>query len=233
MDETICPACKSDNESDAAYCDQCGQPLKSREGAPDAAAESGGCPACGGEVEDLGDGSGRCRACGLELSAAPEAEHDETSGTLAAALTAAILAKVRLGIPIDQAVSESCLKVLRSAGVDAERTAPPPAAAAAPLGRACPVCGADCPAGVERCPDCQVWFSARHRSGPCPSCGETADGDKCACGAALTVPAIAATLEPTVKFLCSTCKQPFVSRPEQCPDCGGAMISADRLRASL
>jgi len=238
MSETTCPACKSENEDDALFCDQCGQPLPSHAAANPKPAEPGdadACPACGGEVEDLSDGSGRCRACGLELVATPDEEDAGADRSVARALSTAIIANVRRGQELEHAVADACRKILDSLGAEPERAHESDASAAptAPLGRACPVCGADCAGGAERCPECAVWFSARHRPGPCPSCGESADGAKCRCGALLTSPAIAAALEPSVRFLCAKCKTPFVSRPEECPDCGGSLISADRLRASL
>src|SRR5579885_1001348 len=63
MDETACPACTAAHDEDAKYCDQCGQPLVD----PDKDEGDGDCPACGGIVDDQGDGKGVCRRCGLEL----------------------------------------------------------------------------------------------------------------------------------------------------------------------
>jgi|GEM_PF-1746061 len=232
MEDRTCPACRSDNEPDASYCDQCGQPLSPPKSAKGADDEGGGCPACGGEVEDRGGGNGVCRSCGLELSETPEEESEgDHDDSLAGALIAAILAKIRAGKPMDSAVAESCRQVLKSAGAAPAAAPAPGAPKTADAPNPCPVCGTSNPPGAERCSECEVWFSSRHRPGECPSCGETASGDKCACGAFLTAPAAAGVLDSSAKFLCSVCKQPFVAAQAACPDCGGSMISADRLRA--
>jgi predicted amidophosphoribosyltransferase len=229
MSETTCPACKSENAEDALFCDQCGQNLSKQPGtgAPEEA-EYGGCPACGGEVEELANGGGRCRSCGLELAAMPDEPEDAITGVLAQSLTEAIIADMRRGRELESAVADACRRILGAGNANPDAPAP-----SAPLGRACPVCGESCAAGAARCPKCAVWFAAKHAAGPCPSCGTNVSSDKCACGALLTVPAIAKALEPSVRFLCAKCKQPFVSPPERCPDCGGAMISVGRLRAGL
>jgi class 3 adenylate cyclase len=49
----ICPACHCDNEADARFCEQCGQPLDTL------------CPACGGPAKA---GARFCRTCGHKLS---------------------------------------------------------------------------------------------------------------------------------------------------------------------
>jgi len=236
MDDKICPACRAANDSDASYCDQCGLAIDANpaEGPfPDGDDGAGGCPACGGPVQDHGDGSGVCRSCGLELAAkdagAPAAHN---AAELAKKLTAAILAKISGGAPHERAVSEACHEVV-GGGARAAGAAPAAGAVDAPDApvRACPVCGAQNAVHADRCAECEVWFAPRHKPGPCPSCGEETSGDRCKCGAALTVDAAAAALEPSVRFLCSVCKQPFVKSLDECPDCGGKLLSADRLRA--
>lgn len=238
MSQTTCPACRRENAEDAAYCDQCGQHLSPPAVSPAAGEEDGApspdaCPACGGKVQDRGDDGGVCLSCGLELVATPDEEDDAEENPVVRALSAAIMAKLRAGMPMEQAVADACRRVLRDDG-PAPSSAPEPKPSHAAPGHACPVCGAAADAGQARCPECAVWFSARHAPGPCPRCGETADGGRCECGALLTVPEIAAALEPSVRFLCAACKQPYVTRPEKCPDCGGERIlDAGRLRASL
>ncbi len=238
MSEKTCPACRRENAEDAAYCDQCGQHLSppaaaaSEEDGPDASALDA-CPACGGKVEDRGDHGGVCLSCGLELVAATDEDDTGEDNPVVRALSTAIIAKLRAGIPMEQAVADACRRVLRDDGPEPTAAADPRPVHTAP-GRACPVCGGAADAGQARCSECAVWFSARHAPGPCPRCGETADGGRCECGALLTVPEVAAALEPSVRFLCATCKQPYVTRPEKCPDCGGErLLDAGRLRASL
>jgi len=56
-------------------------------------------------------------------------------------------------------------------------------------------------------------------------------GDKCECGAILTLPKLLQYVEPSVRFVCSRCKAPYSKVQEKCPDCGAGLISADRLKA--
>jgi len=56
-------------------------------------------------------------------------------------------------------------------------------------------------------------------------------GDKCECGAIMTLPKLLEYVEPSVKFVCSRCKAPYAVFQTKCPDCGGGLLSADRLKA--
>jgi len=110
MDHPICPACKAENDDEAAYCDQCGQPLTEAQAAEDAV--EGGCPACGGVVDNRGAGLGVCRSCGLELrEAAGEAPPAKADAGTVERLTKAILEKTGAGIPLEKAVAEGCREV--------------------------------------------------------------------------------------------------------------------------
>ena len=52
----------------------------------------------------------------------------------------------------------------------------------------------------------------------------------CACGALLTLPALLRCIEPSVRCVCSLCKQPYAVVQQKCPDCGGGMIGAEKLK---
>ncbi len=233
MSDHICPACRAENEDDARFCDQCGQPLAPQDGGRDQTPD-GGCPACGGPVEELDGGTGRCRACGLELVETPaeDEEDDDPHGLpVEQAMAAAVRAGLERGLDVERAVAEACRRVLRGLPTAQDRAARAPEPSPA-VSRACPVCGEAVEGGAARCPACAVWFSESHAPGPCPNCGERAGGSRCACGAALTVAAAAAALDKTARFLCRTCKQPYVLAREACADCGGPLVPADRLRAA-
>ena len=222
MDQPICPACKAENDDEAVYCDQCGQPLTAPEGAVDAV--EGGCPACGGIVENRGGGKGVCASCGLELfETAGEAPKADAGA--AERLTAAILKKTEAGVPLEKAVVEACGEIF----------APPPAApeAGAPEGASqpCPLCGAECADSAPRCVGCGIWFDSLRKPEPCPRCERTVTADKCECGAILTLPQLLVYIEPSVRFVCTTCKAPYAIFQAKCPDCGGGLISAERIKA--
>ena len=53
----------------------------------------------------------------------------------------------------------------------------------------------------------------------------------CACGALLTLPALLRYIEPSVRCVCALCKQPYAVVQQKCPDCGGAMLGAEKLKA--
>jgi predicted amidophosphoribosyltransferase len=222
MDQSTCPACKAENDDEAAYCDQCGQPLA----APDAekASVEGACPACGGFVENRGGGIGVCASCGLELhETAGEAPNPDAGA--AERLTAAILKKTGAGEPLEKAVAEACRE---------EFAAPPaaPAAAASEGGsHPCPLCGTECADSAPRCVGCGIWFHSLRKPQPCPRCERTVTEDKCECGAILTLPQLLQYIEPSVRFVCTTCKAPYTVAQGKCPDCGGGLVSADRIKA--
>jgi len=228
MDQPVCPACKAENDDEAAFCDQCGQNLNPRD---DASAPEGGCPACGGVVENRGGGLGVCKGCGLELHEAEGEAPARPSFDAAAAarLTAAILRATSAGAPLEKAVAEACREVL---GADpAEAGAPAGAGAGGEELEPCPVCAAECGPNAPRCPGCGIWFSRPRSAQPCPRCERETDADACECGAILTLPKLLKYVEPRVRAICSRCKAPYAVAHEKCPDCGAGMISADRLKA--
>lgn len=227
MDHPNCPACKAVNDDEAVYCDQCGQHLT----APQAAAEdggAGGCPACGGAVEDRGEGTGVCRSCGLELHETPgEAPAVTADAGAVERLTAAILRKTGSGVPLERAVSEGCREALSAPAAAA------PGAAAHEPGEThpCPLCGAECSEEAPRCVGCGIWFHGLRTPQACPRCERMVAGDKCECGAIMTLPKLLQYVEPSVRFVCSRCKGPYSKFQEKCPDCGGGLLSADRIKA--
>lgn len=227
MDQPICPACKAENDEEAVYCDQCGQHLVP----PDAAAEdavSGGCPACGGVVEDRGAGEGVCRGCGLELHAAPgEAPPLKAEAGAVERLTAAILKRAGAGMALERAVAEGCGEILAAPADDARGA---PAAESGDL-QPCPLCGFECPEEASRCGGCGIWFHHFRSAQTCPRCDRQVSADKCECGAILTLPRLLQYIEPAVRCVCSRCKSPYAVVHPKCPDCGAGLISADRIKA--
>ena len=227
MDQPICPACKAENDENAVYCDQCGQHLVPPEAAEEVGVE-GACPACGGVVQDRGAGVGVCRSCGLELHAAEgEAPKVDAGADAAERLTAAILRRTAAGMPLEKAAAEACRELLGA------RADEPPATDAAEAGKLhpCPLCGAECSEEAPRCVGCGLWFHGFRTPQACPRCDRMVAGDKCECGAIMTLPKLLQYVEPSVKFVCSRCKGPYSKFQAKCPDCGGGLISADRIKA--
>lgn len=223
MDQPTCPACKAENDDAAAYCDQCGQPLTASD--REQTDVEGACPACGGFVENRGGGIGVCSSCGLELHEAP-GEAPKADARAAERLTAAILKKTGAGEPLEKAVADACREEFAPA-------APPPHEGAAPSGKShpCPLCGTECSDTAPRCVGCGLWFASLSRPQPCPRCERTSDQDKCECGAILTLPQLLQYIEPSVRFVCTTCRAPYTVAQAKCPDCGGGLVSADRIKA--
>jgi predicted amidophosphoribosyltransferase len=220
MDQPICPACKAENDEEAVYCDQCGQPFAAPAGAEEV---EGGCPACGGVVQSRGEGKGVCASCGLELfEAAGEAPSKADAG-MAERMTAEILKKTSSGAPLEQAVAEACREAF------AAPAAAPEASAAG--SHPCPLCGIECSEKAPRCVGCGIWFHSLRTPQPCPRCERTTSEDKCACGAILTLPQLLEYIEPSVRFVCTGCKAPYAVFQAKCPDCGGGLLSADRIKA--
>ena len=220
MDQPTCPACKAENDEEALFCDQCGQPLT----APEAGGGSveGACPACGGVVDDAGGGKGVCRSCGLELVAEDGAPPVKADANAVARLTAAILQRAGAGEPLAKAVADACREVFQSSSEEAPvsgRTHP------------CPLCGAECSEEAPRCVGCGIWFQGFRTPQACPRCERMVAGDKCECGAILTLPKLLKYIEPSVRFVCSRCKAPYAASQPKCPDCGGGLVSAERIKA--
>ena len=222
MEDRICPACKTENDADAAYCDQCGQHLTVAEKTDDA--EQAGCPACGGIVQDRGDGNGVCGECGLELAETPT---ELAPDGVVEKLTAAVLRRANAGIPIQQAVVEACQEIYAP---HSEETAS--AVTATETAHPCPLCGAECPESAARCGGCGLWFHQPRAAESCPRCERPASpSGKCDCGAVLTLPKLLKYIEPSVRFICKQCKQPYTILHPKCPDCDGGLISAERIKA--
>lgn len=93
---------------------------------------------------------------------------------------------------------------------------------------ACPVCGAGNGARAGRCAGCGLCFGAAQ--GACPRCEAEAEGDKCECGAVLTLSRLLGYVDGSVKVVCSTCKQIYTIDRAACSDCGGQTRPADALR---
>ncbi len=222
MDQPICPACKAENDEEALYCDQCGQPLT----APAVSADGveGGCPACGGHVVNRGDGKGVCSGCGLELFESA-GEAPKADAAAAERVTTAILKKTESGTPFEKAVAEACREVF------AAPAAAPEAEADHGGTHPCPLCGAECSEKAPRCVGCGIWFDSLRSPQTCPRCERAVAEDKCACGAIMTLPKLLRYVEPSVRFVCSRCKAPYAVAQAKCPDCGGGLISADRIKA--
>ncbi|HEX4047188.1 MAG TPA: zinc ribbon domain-containing protein [Elusimicrobiota bacterium] len=228
MDQPNCPACKAENDEDAAYCDQCGQPLS--QPARDEGSAEGGCPACGGAVEHRGGGTGVCTSCGLELHEAEGAPPVKADAGAIERLTQAILRKTGSGLAIEQAVAEGCREVFSAPEGEPAQGETAPAAAPAET-QACPLCGAECPDEAKKCGGCGIWFHGFRTPQPCPRCERMTSGDKCECGAIMTLPRLLKYVEPAVRFICSRCKAPYAVSQPKCPDCGGGLLSADRIKA--
>jgi predicted amidophosphoribosyltransferase len=219
MDHPICPACKAENDEEASYCDQCGQHLSAPAGSGEAADD---CPACGGVVEDRDGDKGVCRDCGLELH---EAEPKADEGAIEW-LTAAVLQKVAFGVPLERAVPEACREIFSPPAA-----APEAAAREAGETHPCPLCGAECSEEAPRCVGCGIWFHGFRTPQPCPRCERMVSGDSCECGAIMTLPKLLQYIEAAVRFICSRCKAPYAIFQGKCPDCGGGLLSADRIKA--
>ena len=224
MDHPSCPACKAENDAEAVYCDQCGQHLSAPAGAEEGV--EGGCPACGGVVEDRGGSKGVCRSCGLELHETA-GEAPQAKSAAVERLTAAILQKTGSGVPLEKAVAEGCREVFSApAAAEPEAAAPEPGKT-----HPCPLCGAECSEEAPRCVGCGIWFHGFRTPQPCPRCERLVSGDKCECGAILTLPKLLQYVEPSVRFVCTRCKAPYTIFQAKCPDCGGGLLSADRIKA--
>ncbi|TBR21907.1 hypothetical protein EPO15_09090 [bacterium] len=109
--------------------------------------------------------------------------------------------------------------------------APAPAAPEAPGEKAaCPVCGEGNAAGAPLCAGCGIGFGKSRGARTCPKCEAEASGDQCGCGAILTLAKLLDYVSPSVRVVCSVCKQPFTVDRGECSDCGGETLPADGLR---
>jgi hypothetical protein len=188
-------------------------------------------------VEDRG-ATGVCTDCGLELSAveAPVQQASAPAG-LAQSLSAAILARLKEGLPVEDAVTaalalhglgEGMSGVPQAAPVPA---APEPEAAGSQRAGSCPVCRGSLAPGARKCGGCGLSMSS-DGDVTCPKCGETADAadEEHGCGALLSLAAIEGRFDPSVLLVCARCKQMYSSPRQECGDCGGRLLPASGLR---
>lgn len=178
------------------------------------------CPSCKAE----NDGEARfCDQCGGRL---PETGGDEACPACGGRL-----------VPIGGGGGDCGSCGLHVPAPEDEQPAaePGPAPAAAPANLVpCPLCGEQVRDDVASCPSCGLWYESPRTPQPCPRCGQPAGPDDCGCGAILTLDKLLTFLEASVRFVCRKCKSPYARLPEgavKCPDCGGALLPAERLKA--
>jgi DNA-directed RNA polymerase subunit RPC12/RpoP len=217
----ICGKCRSENESDADFCDQCGAPLYKGPGS-DGEDDDVRCD-CGGAIKETTKGQGVCSQCGaryVDSDYDPAAENGGTEPTGKESpgqeLARRIKEKLAGGMPLDPAVELSCEEFF--AGTDS----------AAPGGEPCPLCGKENVKGAAMCAGCRILF--RGKSIECPRCGAATSGDRCGCGAILTLKKLLEYMEPEVLHVCPKCHQLFEKPVLTCADCGERVLPADRLR---
>jgi DNA-directed RNA polymerase subunit RPC12/RpoP len=216
----ICEKCRSENEGDADYCDQCGAPLYKGPGTGDED-DAVRCD-CGGAIKETTKGQGVCDSCGARYvdsdydpaagNVAPEPGAKETPGQ---ELARRIKEKLASGMPLDPAIEVSCEEFF--SGTEDKPESEP-----------CPLCGKENVKGAAMCAGCRILF--RGKSVECPRCGEQASGDRCSCGAILTLKKLLEYMEPEVLYVCPKCHQPFEKTIVDCPDCGERVLHADRLK---
>lgn len=160
------------------------------------------CPACGGEVREVPSTAAECSDCGLALGAGgPEEGHAGSEHDHGAPAKAGQKPAVVPAAPAPE---------------DDEKTA-------------CPVCGTENGARSGGCSGCGLRFDSRGAHA-CPKCEAEATGDKCECGAVLTLARLLEYVDGSVKVVCSTCKQIFTIDRAACSDCGGETRPADALK---
>ncbi len=134
------------------------------------------------------------------------------------------LACTGCGLQLSRAAEDELVVVKAPAPGD------PPPAAMVP----CPLCGEPTRDDAPTCAACGLWFDTPRQPVPCPRCGQPAGPDDCACGAILTLDKLLQFVEPGVKFVCRKCRSPYGRLPDagsaKCPTCGGAVLSAERLK---
>jgi len=136
-----------------------------------------------------------------------------------------ILEKTTAGASLKKAVEEACREVLKTSELAA-----PPREPAEP--RACPLCGEEGSSEGPQCSGCGLSFQEHGPTGPCPRCEDDSAVDgKCRCGAILTLSRLLEYVENSVRFICLRCKQPYAVARSACPDCGGELIAAERIKA--
>jgi predicted amidophosphoribosyltransferase len=94
----------------------------------------------------------------------------------------------------------------------------------------CPLCGEGNPAGAPQCGGCGLAFEKPRGGRTCPKCEAESSEDQCSCGAILTLAKLLEYVDPSVRVVCSVCKQPFTVERGECSDCGGETLPADALK---
>lgn len=161
------------------------------------------CPACGGAVREVPTTMAVCGDCGISLG---EGGPDGTAG--------------HAGGPA-------------GAGGGAAGREEPGAGPSADAGEAsaCPVCGTENPARAAACAECRIAFGEGRRMLECPKCSERTDEEKCGCGAVLTLTKLLGYVDPSVKVVCTLCKQLYTIDRPTCSDCGSDTRPAEALKA--
>lgn len=121
-------------------------------------------------------------------------------------------------------------------GRHAEDASEPAHSGAAPAVEAgekvpCPVCGEGNAAGALDCAGCLIGLKPSREPRACPKCSAETSEDKCDCGAVLTLAKLLSYVDPSVKVVCSLCKQPFTVDRRECSDCGSETLPAASLKA--
>ena len=214
----ICPGCQSENDDEAKFCDQCASDLEQK-------AEESFCPDCGGKIEKVDEGKGACMQCGAQFIEKEAEASGEPAAELAPGgeLSRLIRAKLRAGAPLEYAVDASCAEFL--AALPAKAAEPVKAESAA-----CPVCGKENGKNASQCAGCGILFRVTGKLVMCPRCSTAASGDKCSCGAFLTLSKLIEYVEPSVSYVCPRCKQLFSGVATKCSDCGAEVVRAERLK---
>lgn len=197
-----CPKCPRQNADEALYCDQCRTAVS-----PTVQGETlpDPCPACGGGVREVPTTMAVCGDCGISLGeGGPDGAAPHGGGPAGGDSH---------GAPADH----------DGRGAEASAEAGP----ASP----CPVCGTENPARADACSECRIAFGEGRRTLECPKCSERTDEEKCGCGAVLTLTKLLGYVDPSVKVVCTLCKQLYTLDRPACADCGSDTRPADALKA--
>jgi predicted amidophosphoribosyltransferase len=216
----VCQSCHSENDDDSDFCDQCATALDKNAAASIWEREESPCPDCGGKVEETEPGKGVCSRCGVKLVSKETTPPPATgsASVLAGRLAEAIMVKLKAGLPLQDAIYRSCAELL------------PEGATMPPEGEEveCPLCGKR--TREAACPGCGLAFESSPASVRCPRCEEERSGDVCECGAILSLPKLLSFVDASVLYVCSKCRKPLTRYVSPCPDCGGALLLAARLK---
>jgi hypothetical protein len=225
----VCSKCYDENDDDARFCEQCGLALdRNPEGVEPAAVESC-CPDCGGKVKNIREGEGVCTQCGAELVEDKDGARDEPPPELTPSrkLSRLIQEKLRTGLPLGLAIEAACDELIPGPSDVKRPEAPSPKIE----NEECPVCGASNDKAAAKCSGCGILFSKSSAEPiPCPRCSMPCSGERCSCGAFLTLPKLLEYVDSTVLYVCPRCKQLFNAVTVKCSDCDAGVILAARLK---